>query len=85
MGAHGPAARALSFVERFRCFDDPSGSMAPFMYGSHYSSAGIVLHFLTRLAPFAQLAVELQDGRFDVPDRETYGVSRRLVGIGDAF
>ena len=30
------------------------------MYGSHYSSAGIVLHFLLRQEPFTSMAVNLQ-------------------------
>jgi len=45
------------------------GAMPPFMYGSHYSSAGIALHYLLRLEPFTTLAVKLQGGRFDLPDR----------------
>lgn len=40
------------------------------MYGSHYStSAGVVLHFLVRLHPFAGLHRQLQGGHFDVADR----------------
>ena len=41
----------------------------PFHYGSHYSSAAIVLFFLIRLQPFAGLARSLQGGRFDHADR----------------
>ena len=69
MGALGPASRGDAFDERFRTFEDPTGQVPKFMYGSHYSSAGIVLHFLVRCEPFARLAVELQGGKFDVPDR----------------
>ncbi|KAH8098988.1 hypothetical protein JL720_1961 [Aureococcus anophagefferens] len=69
MGALGPASRGDAFDERFRTFEDPTGMVPKFMYGSHYSSAGIVLHFLVRCEPFARLAVELQGGKFDVPDR----------------
>ena len=36
---------------------------------SHYSSAGIVLHYLLRKEPFTTLAIDLQGGRFDCPDR----------------
>ncbi|KAH8045611.1 hypothetical protein JL720_16626 [Aureococcus anophagefferens] len=68
MGALGPAAATL-LDERFRDARDPTGMVPKFMYGSHYSSAGIVLHFLVRCEPFARLAVELQGGKFDVPDR----------------
>lgn len=40
-----------------------------FLYGSHYSSPGVVLHFLIRQEPFTQMAIDLQSGRFDCPDR----------------
>lgn len=40
-----------------------------FLYGSHYSSPGMVLHFMLRQEPFTSMAVELQSGRFDCPDR----------------
>jgi hypothetical protein len=40
-----------------------------FLYGSHYSSPGVVLHFLIRQEPFTSMAIELQSGRFDCPDR----------------
>ena len=45
-----------------------------FHYGSHYSSAGIVLHFLVRLDPYTDMAKNLQGGSFDVPDRLFYSV-----------
>ncbi len=40
-----------------------------FLYGSHYSSPGIVLHYMIRQEPFTTMAIELQSGRFDCPDR----------------
>lgn len=40
-----------------------------FLYGSHYSTAGLVLHFLMRQEPFATLAIKLQGGTFDNPNR----------------
>ena len=45
-----------------------------FNYGSHYSSAGIVLHYLVRLDPFTDLAKSLQGGAFDVADRLFYSI-----------
>ena len=36
-----------------------------FFYGSHYSSSGILMHYLMRLEPFATLCLDLQGGRFD--------------------
>lgn len=69
------AERLQDFLERFKTFDDPV--IPPFMYGSHYStSAGVVLHFLVRLHPFASLHRQLQGGHFDVADRLFSSVSR---------
>ncbi|CAM9784820.1 unnamed protein product, partial [Ectocarpus sp. 12 AP-2014] len=41
----------------------------PFHYGTHYSCAGYILHYLLRLEPFTKLALALQGGRFDKADR----------------
>lgn len=74
MGALNPD-RLKEFIERFQTFDDPV--IPPFMYGSHYStSAGVVLHFLVRLHPFASLHRQLQGGHFDVADRLFSSVPR---------
>ena len=53
--------------ERYDAFDDPD--IPKFHYGSHYSSAGIVLFYLLRLEPFTSLAHQLQGGKFDHADR----------------
>jgi hypothetical protein len=67
MGALNPR-RLEDFMDRFETFADPT--IPPFMYGSHYStSAGVVLHFLVRMHPFAGLHRQLQGGNFDVADR----------------
>jgi len=74
MGALNPD-RLKEFIERFQTFDDPV--IPPFMYGSHYStSAGVVLHFLVRMHPFASLHRQLQGGHFDVADRLFSSVTR---------
>jgi hypothetical protein len=49
-------------------YDDP-GALPPFHFGSHYSVAGFVLWYLMRLEPYTSLHIQLQDGRFDKPDR----------------
>lgn len=67
IGALNPA-RLRDFVERYNSFGE--SEIPPFMYGSHYSTmVGVVLHFLVRLQPFSALHQEIQNGRFDVPDR----------------
>ena len=40
---------------------------APFLYGCHFSTPGYVAHWLLRPTP--QLALRLQGGRYDEPDR----------------
>jgi hypothetical protein len=74
VGALNPD-RLVDFIDRFNTFADPS--IPPFMYGSHYSTnAGVVLHFLVRLHPFAGLHRQLQGGHFDVADRLFSSVPR---------
>lgn len=38
--------------------------MPKFMYGTHYSSAGVVLHYHVRQDPFTTLHINLQVGRY---------------------
>ena len=60
VGALDPV-RLEGFVERYRSLaDDDEDGIAPFYYGSHYSSASIVLWYLIRLEPFTALARSLQ-------------------------
>mmetsp|Transcript_2502 Transcript_2502/g.5943 ORF Transcript_2502/g.5943 Transcript_2502/m.5943 type:complete len:2797 (-) Transcript_2502:151-8541(-) len=74
MGALNPD-RLQDFIDRFNTFADPS--IPPFMYGSHYSTmAGVVLHFLVRMHPYASLHRQLQGGNFDVADRLFSSVPR---------
>lgn len=45
-------------TSRYATFED---DLVPkFMYGSHYSSAGIILHYLVRQEPFTTLHINLQ-------------------------
>lgn len=43
----------------------------PFMYGTHYSNIGSVLHFLVRMEPFSSYLIEFQGGQFDVRSTDT--------------
>lgn len=52
---------------RYESWDDPE--VPKFHYGSHYSSAGIVLFYLVRLPPFSTENQKLQGGQFDHADR----------------
>ena len=49
----------------FDCFPEEER----FLYGSHYSSPGVVLHYMIRQEPFTTMSIQLQSGRFDCPDR----------------
>ncbi|VFQ80423.1 unnamed protein product [Cuscuta campestris] len=55
------------FKRRYESWDDPE--VPKFHYGSHYSSAGIVLFYLIRLPPFSAENQKLQGGQFDHADR----------------
>ncbi|KAL3328516.1 hypothetical protein AABB24_035913 [Solanum stoloniferum] len=55
------------FRKRYESWDDPE--VPKFHYGSHYSSAGIVLFYLIRLPPFSVENQKLQGGQFDHADR----------------
>ncbi|XP_040380752.1 BEACH domain-containing protein B-like isoform X2 [Oryza brachyantha] len=55
------------FDDRYVNFCDPD--IPSFYYGSHYSTMGIVLHYLLRLEPFTTLHRSLQGGKFDHADR----------------
>jgi hypothetical protein len=60
--------RLLQLIERYHDLDGLPEE-EKFLYGSHYSSPGVVLHYLIRQEPFTKMAIELQSGRFDCADR----------------
>ncbi|KAJ6819720.1 protein SPIRRIG [Iris pallida] len=66
MGCQTPEGEE-EFKKRYESWDDPD--VPKFHYGSHYSSAGIVLFYLLRLPPFSTENQTLQGGQFDHADR----------------
>ena len=50
--------------------------MAPYHYGTHYSSAALVMQALLRLAPFTEANYELNGGKFDTPDRSFFSIEK---------
>lgn len=69
VGALNPS-RLAQLLERYNDLElFGIGEAEKFLYGSHYSSPGIVLNYLIRQEPFTTMAIELQSGRFDCPDR----------------
>ena len=55
--------RLEGLLAMYHANDDPI--MGQFMYGTHYSSAGAVLHYMIRLQPFTGLHVDFQNGKFE--------------------
>ena len=49
---------------RFETFEDPSGMIEKFHYGTHYSNAASVMHYMVRLEPFTSLHIQLQSGKY---------------------
>lgn len=80
IGAINPE-RLQEILERYRSFDEDTPEQLKFMYGSHYSSAGVVVHYLLRQEPFTSLAINLQGGRFDCPDRLFFSMANCWDGV----
>ncbi|XP_055544656.1 neurobeachin-like protein 1 isoform X1 [Wyeomyia smithii] len=59
---------------KYESFEDPSGMIPKFHFGTHYSNSAGVLHYLIRVEPFTSLHIELQSGRFDVADRQFHSI-----------
>ncbi|KAG5478600.1 hypothetical protein LSCM1_06002 [Leishmania martiniquensis] len=47
----------------------------PYHYGTHYSTAAIVLYYLIRLQPFTSRAIRFQGGKLDIADRLFHSVA----------
>uniref|UniRef100_A0A915DNE7 Uncharacterized protein n=1 Tax=Ditylenchus dipsaci TaxID=166011 RepID=A0A915DNE7_9BILA len=61
-------------AEEFKRHHGGTGFSSPvrfgaYHYGSHYSNTGIVAHYLVRVSPYTNVALEYQDNNFDIPDR----------------
>lgn len=54
------------FCFRYENFEDPLGMIDKFHYGTHYSNAAGVMHYLIRVEPFTTLHIQLQSGRYTV-------------------
>jgi hypothetical protein len=72
--------RAQQYLDRYRTMsefyyeEEVEGSSPPFFYGTHYSCAGYVLHYLVRLEPYTTMSLTLQGGHFDKADRLFYSI-----------
>lgn len=80
IGALNPD-RLAQLLERYKdleLFGFPEAER--FLYGSHYSSPGIVLHLLIRQEPFTTMHIQLQSGRLDCPDRLFFDIGASWDG-----
>ncbi|KTF84080.1 hypothetical protein cypCar_00009942 [Cyprinus carpio] len=59
---------------QYESFEDPTGTIDRFHYGTHYSNAAGVMHYLIRVEPFTSLHIQLQSGRFDCADRQFHSI-----------
>ena len=64
-------ARKEMFIENYETLKETAedGIMKPYFFGSNYSNPVYVCHFLMRIFPFTQIAIELQGSKFDHPER----------------
>ena len=83
VGALNPS-KLKEIMDRYGTFDD-CDEIPKFMYGSHYSSAGVVMYFLLRQEPFSSLSVSLQGGRFDCPDRLFFDMNSTWNGVNNSM
>ncbi|XP_072228514.1 neurobeachin-like protein 1 isoform X2 [Leuresthes tenuis] len=65
---------AKAVREKYESFEDPTGTIDRFHYGTHYSNAAGVMHYLIRVEPFTSLHIQLQSGRFDCTDRQFHSI-----------
>lgn len=55
----------FSVCPRYESFEDPTGTIDKFHYGTHYSNAAGVMHYMIRMEPFTTLHIQLQSGRWE--------------------
>ncbi len=48
---------------RYESFEDSTGTIDKFHYGTHYSNAAGVMHYMIRTEPFTSLHIQLQSGK----------------------
>ncbi|MGH0127434.1 UNVERIFIED_CONTAM: hypothetical protein FKN15_073463 [Acipenser sinensis] len=65
---------AMDVKEKYESFEDSTGTIDKFHYGTHYSNAAGVMHYMIRTEPFTTLHIQLQSGRFDCADRQFHSV-----------
>ena len=64
-------ARKEMFIENYETLKETAedGIMKPYFFGTNYSNPIYICHFLMRIFPFTQIAIELQGSKFDHAER----------------
>lgn len=83
IGALNPV-RLEQIIERYESFDDPSGKIKKFHYGTHYSSAATVACYLIRMEPYTSVHISLQGGKFDHADRQFHSIQDTWHSVNHA-
>ena len=58
-----PSELMICDISRFDHFEDPTGTIEKFHYGTHYSNPATVMHYLIRMEPYTTLHIQLQSGK----------------------
>ncbi|ETN81398.1 Beige/BEACH domain protein [Necator americanus] len=66
-------ARRKFFQERYTSWEDET--IPAFHYGTHYSTQAFTLNWLMRVEPFTTMFLDMQNGRFDHPDRVFHSIA----------
>uniref|UniRef100_K7FGC5 Neurobeachin-like protein 2 n=1 Tax=Pelodiscus sinensis TaxID=13735 RepID=K7FGC5_PELSI len=74
---------AVAVQEKYENFEDPLGTIDKFHYGTHYSNAAGVMHYLIRVEPFTTLHIQLQSDRFDCADRQFHSIPATWQALMD--
>ncbi|XP_078323505.1 neurobeachin-like protein 1 isoform X4 [Crassostrea virginica] len=82
IGANNPK-NEREVKEKYDSFEDPSGVIEKFHYGTHYSNAPGVMHYMIRMEPFTTLHIQLQSNRFDVADRQFHSIPATWQSLMD--
>ncbi|XP_069826019.1 neurobeachin isoform X3 [Dendropsophus ebraccatus] len=73
IGALNPK-RAVFYAERYETWEDDQ--TPPYHYNTHYSTSTFTLCWLVRIEPFTTFFLNVNEGKFDHPDRTFSAVAR---------
>nr|XP_032813242.1 neurobeachin-like protein 1 isoform X1 [Petromyzon marinus] len=75
---------AKEVKDRYENFEDTTGTTGKFHYGTHYSNAAGVMHYMIRVEPLTTLHIQLQSGRFDCADRQFHSIPATWQALMDS-